>query len=470
MKVRSRGLAATAIFAASALILAGCSGGDSTDGASSGGGADAGATAALTVWTLETLPERIIVQQGIIDKFTAKTGIEVDLVGADEDQVNSLVQSAAISQDLPDVIGALSLPLVRQYDSLELIDSDAAAAVVETLGEDTWAPAALDLTRDGDRQLSVPSDAWGQIIVYRTDLFEAAGLEPPTTYEALETAARTLTKDGMFGISLATDAAAVFTAQTFESLALGNNCQLVDEGGDILLDSPECIETFDLYGALAEDYSPAGTQTVESTRATYFAGQAAMTMWSTMILDELAGLRDNAAPACPECVADPGFLAANSGIVSGISGPAGERATFGEITSWTILDGAPSSAQTFVEYMMSEGYVDFFSLAPEGKFPVREGDGTNPSAYTEAWATLEAGVDRRAKLSDFYDQGTMDAITGVASSIDRWAIPEGQGALLGPVTAELPIPKVIAEMSTGGLDGTGAAKQAADAVRELASR
>ncbi|MHB1062915.1 MAG: ABC transporter substrate-binding protein [Georgenia sp.] len=469
MSAHSCRLMATAAFAVAALVLSGCTGGgDSGDGASSSDGGDA--TAPLIVWTLEALPERIIVQQTIIDAFTAKTGIKVDLVGADEDQVNSLVQSAAISQDLPDVIGALTLPLVRQYDSLELVDADAAAAVVDTLGEDTWAPAALALTRDGDRQLSVPSDGWGQIILYRTDLFKAAGLKPPTTYEALETAARTLTKDGMFGITLATDAAAVFTAQTFESIALGNNCQLVDEGGEILLDSPECIETFDLYGALAKDYSPAGTQTVESTRATYFAGQAAMAMWSTFILDELAGLRDNAAPSCPECVADPGFLATNTGIVSGISGPMGERATFGEITSWTILDGAPSSARTFVEYMMSDGYVDFLSMAPEGKFPVREGDGTNPSAYTDAWATLETGVDRRAKLSDFYDQSTMDAITGVATSIDRWAIPQGQGALLGPVIAELPIPKVIAEMSTGGLDGAGAARRAATDVKEIASR
>ncbi len=196
-----------------------------------------------------------------------KTGIEVDLQAVDESQLPQLIAQGAQAGTMPDVIAGVPLAAVRQLDTQQLLDSDAARAIVESLGEKTFAPSALKLTQDGDRQLVVPSDAWSQIVVYRTDLFEAAGLEPPTTYESLQAAAQALTKDGQFGITLATDPSDVFTAQTFESLALGNNCQLVNPEGTVTLDSPQCATTFELYNTLATTASPKGGQSVDSTRA-----------------------------------------------------------------------------------------------------------------------------------------------------------------------------------------------------------
>ena len=80
-----------------------------------------------------------------------------------------------------------------------------------------------------------------------------------------------------------------------------------------------------------------GAQDVDTTRATYFAGKAAMVVWSSFLLDEMAGLRNDALPTCPQCKADPAFLAKNSGIVTGDRrARTASPAQFGEITSWTI--------------------------------------------------------------------------------------------------------------------------------------
>ena len=65
----------------------------------------------------------------------------------------------------------------------------AIAAVVESLDPSTFADAALGLATVDGQVAAVPSDGWGQLIVYRKDLFDAAGLEAPTTYEAIEAAA-----------------------------------------------------------------------------------------------------------------------------------------------------------------------------------------------------------------------------------------------------------------------------------------
>ncbi len=446
------------------VLLAACGSGDG-----GGGGGDEGGP--LTVWTLENLPDRLAAQQEIAAAFTESSGIEVDLVGIDEDQFNQLLTSSAAAGELPDVVGALPLAGVQALAANELVNPDVAAAVLEELGADTFAEQALELTRDGDAQLAVPSDAWAQLLVYRKDLFDAAGLPAPETYEDILAAAQALDSPGTAGFTGATAPNDAFTQQTFEHLALGNGCQLVDDGGEVTLDSDRCVAAFDFYDRLISDYSVSGAQDVDTTRAAYFAGQAAMVVWSSFILDEMAGLRADALPTCPECSADPAFLARNSGVVTAIAGPDGDQAAqFGEFVSWAVTADAPTDAATqFVTYMMSDGYEQWIGFAPEGKVPTRQGTADEPSRFIDAWATLPAGVDTKAPLADFYPQEVLEALRTSPDTISPWGIPQGQGALVGASLGELPVPQSISAMAGGELDPQQAAQQAADALREIAS-
>jgi multiple sugar transport system substrate-binding protein len=423
----------------------------------------------ITVWSLENQSDRVQATQAVADKFTQQTGIKVNIVGTDENQFTQLITSAAAAGKLPDAVGALSLGAVAQMASNDLLDTEAADGVIEDLGRDTFSARALELARQGDKQLAVPSDAWAQLLVYRKDLFDAAGLEAPDTFSKIEQAARTLHKPGLAGITIATVPNDAFTEQTFENFALGNGCELVDDGGDVTLDSSQCTETFSFYGNLVDRYSVPGAQDVDTTRATYFAGKAAMVVWSSFLLDEMAGLRNDAKPACPQCVQDPAFLAKNSGIVTGIKGPSGsEPAQFGEITSWAITNGERSaSARKFVTYMMNEGYVDWFGVAPEGKVPVRKGTKEEPEKFAEAWNTAPAGVDAKKPLGEIYPAEVLDALRASPDTFGRWGLPQGQGALVGATLGELPVPKAVNALTSGETDAAGAAKQAAEAVRAI---
>ena len=95
--------------------------------------------------------------------------------------------------------------------------------------------------------VAVPSDSWTQLLVYRKDLFAKAGLAAPTTFQAIGAAATKLARDGMAGIVAATKPGDSFTQQTFEYLAVANNCQLVDQAGTITLTSKACVDTFRFY-------------------------------------------------------------------------------------------------------------------------------------------------------------------------------------------------------------------------------
>ncbi len=419
----------------------------------------------LTVWTLERQPDRVEIQKQIAADYTKQSGVEVDIVAIDEAQYNQLLVSSAASGELPDVVGGLGLPGVGALQANDLLDGDAAARVVDELGKDTFAPRALELASIDGKQLAVPSDSWASVLVYRKDLFDKAGLKAPETYDDIMKAAQALTGDGRVGFSGFTT-----NQETFEHLALGNGCQLVGQDKKIGLESPECVESFSFYRELMTKYSVPGEQDTNTARSNYLSGRSAMTMFSSFILDELAGLRKDMLPSCAECAGDTGYLAKNTGVVTAIKGPSGETpAQFGSQVNWAIPVEASPAASDFVKYMMSDGYERWLAFAPEGKVPARQGTKDKPSAYVDAWKALPSGTTTKAPLSDFYPQSVIDQLSSSPEKMTLWAVPQGQGALAGALLAEQPVAKAINSMVTGSTTVPEAAKSAADTARTIQS-
>ncbi|HEX6756011.1 MAG TPA: extracellular solute-binding protein [Mycobacteriales bacterium] len=451
---------------AAALVTSGaaaCGGGDGD------GGGGEGQASSIKVWTIEDVADRVAAQKRMAAAFTQKTGIKAEIIAVAEDQFDQTITSAAAANTLPDVIAALPLAQVRSLSSNDLLNTEIAGEVVDKLGKDTFAPRSLELTKDGDKQLAVPSDGWAQLLVYRKDLFDAAGLQAPTTFEAIETAARTLNKEGTAGITLATTPGDGFTQQSFEYLALANGCELVGSDKKVTLDSPACVRTFDLYSKLAKNYSVRGNQDVDSTRATYFAGKAAMLIWSSFILDELAGLRNDALPTCAQCRSDKAWLAKNSGVVTAVKGPDAQRpASYGEVVSFAATSSAPKDAASkFIEFMMSDSYDQWIAIAPEGKVPVRQGTKSGDTSYLQSWEKAKAGVDTKAPLSQYYSPEVLKQVQEAPETFSRWGLTQGQGALVGATLGPLPVPKALADLIAGKGDATSAAQAAQKAVEEI---
>jgi multiple sugar transport system substrate-binding protein len=425
-----------------------------------GGGGKNDDSSSLIFWTAEDNPDRVKATQAIIDRFEQQTRIQVKLVAIGEDQLQSQVASAGAAGSLPDVLGALSLGFAHSLAADGITDPDAAAAVINTLGRQTFSKRALSLVEANGKPVAVPSDSWTQLLVYRKDLFAKAGLAAPTTFEAIRAAAATLTGGGMAGIVAATKPDS-FTQQTFEYLAVANGCQLTDQAGVITLTSKPCRDTIRFYVDLIREASVGGAQDATSTRAAYLAGKAAMVIWSSFLLDELAGLSSDARPSCPQCQADPSFLATNSGIVTAIKGPDSARPSqFGELTCFAITKDANTDAAKLVEFLMNDGYPAWLGLAPEGKVPVRTGTGDQPTKFTTAWTHLETGVEHPKPLSQLYPPGVLKVLATSADTMNRWGFPQGQGRLVGAQLADLPIPKALTAALDGTLSSTAAAEQA----------
>ncbi len=450
---------------AALLAVVGCGGG------SDGGGEDTGGEqgdTTLTIWTTEDQADRVAKQQEIMNGWGSANGMTVKLVAVAEDQLTTVLSSAAAADDMPDAIAALSLNGINQLRTDDVLDTEAAKEIVDGLGADTFLPKTLELTSADGEQIAVPSDAWAQLLVYRKDLFSDAGLAEPKTYADVEKAASTLNKGKTAGIVAATAPADSFTVQTFEWTAQANGCQLVDDGGNVTLNTPACEEAFRFYGEMMRDSSVKGNQDADTTRATYFAGDAAMMIWSSFLLDELAGLRNDALPTCDQCKEDPKWLAENTGIVTTLQGPQGTTpVSFGEIVSWAVLPDASDKTKDFVSYMMTDGYMDWLGIAPEGKVPTRTGTAENPQEYADGWAKLEAGVDTKELLSAIYPPEVLEAVAASPGSFERWGIPQGQGALAGAVGGQFVVPQALAKMINSGASAADAAAEAQKAAEQI---
>ena len=401
------------------------------------------AMADIRFWTTEEQPARLAKQQAMAEDFKSETGIAVEVIPVTEKDLGTRATAAFAAGDLPDVIYH-TLQYALPWAESGILDIDAATEVVEKLGKSTFAPGALSMASIDGGIASVPVDGWTQMVVYRKDLFESAGLQPPTSYANVEKALEKLhNPPSMYGFVAATKVDENFMSQVLEHVFLANGVSPVNTAGFSPLDEATTVEVLDFYKAIVKA-SPPGELFWQQSRELYFAGKAAMIIWSPFILDELAGLRDSAPPTITD---DPtsGELAAKTGIVTTFSGPSNPNgAAWGDVRYFGITaDANVDEAMKFVEYSMGKGYAATLSIAPEGKFPVRRGNSSDPEAFVKIWSKLPVGVDRKAPLSELYAQEMIEEIVGGLDVAQRWGVKEGQLSLASKIINSQAINRVV---------------------------
>ena len=416
----------------------------------------------IRFWTTEEQPERLAVQEEIAAAFEEATGNAVEVIPVTESELGTRATAAFAAGDLPDVIYH-TLQYVLPWAEAGILDVETNNDIVQELGADTFQQGAVDMADFDGLTAAVPVDGWTQMIVYRKDLFDEAGLEAPDSYADITAAIDALhNPPEMYGFVAATKVDENFMSQVLEHVFLANGVSPVDEDGFAPLDEAATTEVLEFYKALA-DASPPGELFWQQSRELYFAGDAAMIIWSPFILDELAGLRDSAPPTIND---DPtsAELASKTDVVTTFSGPSNpDGAAWADVRYFGVTaDANTDVAAEFVKFSMDEGYLDTLSMAPEGKFPVRRGTPDEPNKFVEGWADLPVGVDRKAALSEVYPQETVDRITSGLKTADRWGVKENQLSLASKMINSQVINRVVRQYIDGEIDAAAAVAQMND--------
>ena len=406
----------------------------------------------IRFWTTEEQPARLAKQQAMAADFKKRTGHSVEVIPVSEKDLGKRATAAFAAGDLPDVIYH-TLQYVLPWSEAGILDVETNDDIVNTLQKSTFAPGAISMAQFNGKTAAVPVDGWTQMVVYRKDLFDKAGLAAPTSYANIEAAIEKLhNPPNMYGFVAATKVDENFMSQVLEHVFLANGVSPVNKNGFSKLDEKATSEVLNFYKKIAKA-SPAGELYWKQSRAIYFAGKAAMIIWSPFILDELAGLRNSAPPTIND---DPTSkeLAQKTGIVTTFGGPSNPSgAAWADIRYFGVTSDANTDvASEFVKYSMKDGYTATLSIAPEGKFPVRRGEPLNTSKYVKAWSKLPVGVDRKAPLSELYSPVTINKIVSGLETANRWGVSEGQLSLASKMINSQVINRIVREYIDDQID------------------
>jgi len=407
----------------------------------------------IEFWTTDNEPARLDVYEAIAEQYMAEhPNVDLRIVAIEEAGISQRIATALAANRVPDII-RMGVERVATLAADGILDEDAAEAVINDIGVDDFRESPLQMVMNPTtgKYAAIPYDGWVQAIWYRSDIFEEAGLEAPVTWDAINAACDALPGTGnlLYGLTLGTDPAQNYGHQVFEQVAMSNNAWPFDADGNVTFDTPEMIEALRFYTELQRCAMP-GPQYWRGARESYELDQSGMMFYSTYIMDDLvegSGLEEGGNVEIP--VED---LALKTGFAPQMEGEGGS-ASYGQLVTLAVMQGADPEAQDVIKYFLTEGYQDVLELAPFGKVPV-----------------LKSAVDGWKDLSPFfanYSSETLDQIANGYDTMGRWLFRPDydatQRAVIGDIEGRLLIPQAISNIA---LEGTMTPETAAVWLQE----
>lgn len=433
------------MVAALVMFVAGCGGSGGSKPAADPAKPFAGKTirfvAANHNWTEVIKP--------MIPEFEKQTGMKVNMESYEEQQLTpKLTTEFTSNASTIDVF--MTRPLQegrlfsknKWYEVLSPYLADAKKTPEAWEWKD-FKKSSVDAVTLSGAVYAIPIVTEGEILYYRKDLLEKAGVKVPTTLDELEAAAKKLNDpaNGIYGI--------VIRGQRNPSVTQFSGF-LFSFGGDFIkdgkcvLDTPEALKAFQYYGRILKNYGPPGVTNMSWPQAQALFQSGKVAMWADA--STLAGpLLDKAKSAVHDKVAFATFPA----------GPAGAKPY--DVVPWALALSAQSknkdAAWEFAKWLTSK---DIMKKAIAKQQTV---------ARNSAWADKEATKDWPAGFAEVatktgqialpYDRPLMTAVVEARDAIGDVivkSIETGGGADLAPMlkTVVVKVNELLAKNGEGG--------------------
>ncbi|WP_245606033.1 sugar ABC transporter substrate-binding protein [Promicromonospora kroppenstedtii] len=251
-----------------------------------GGGGDSEGDGTLSVWIMQgTNPDAEDFFADVSTAFEEETGATLDVEFVEWGDAHDRFVTSIAGGTTPDVAetGTTWTPEFADAGALAPLDEYVdGAGVTDDLVEGLVEAGTYD-----EQLYGMPWYAGVRSLVYNTEMFEQAGVEPPTSWAELEDAAAALKKEFPDKVAVAVPGDAEFTVYPWVWAAGGEVATL--DGGTWTsgLDSPEAQEGIGFWTGLATEggYSSSGATTWRETDvldsfAAGDVGMAVMGSWT----------------------------------------------------------------------------------------------------------------------------------------------------------------------------------------------
>jgi multiple sugar transport system substrate-binding protein len=301
-------------------------------------------------------PEYIDAANKLVEQFNQENpGIQVEYRSVPWADWYQTFLTAIGSGTAPDLSTGAGYQAVQLYDQGAIRPLDDLVEEMRAAGEiEDFLPGSVDTLRYDDHYVALP---WGvdiRVWYYRKDLLEAAGVAPPTSWEELAEAAKTLTGDGVYGIVSAGDTGG---SHYLYNAILNNGGGLFTEDRELDLRSERNLEAFQALADMvaAGSVSPASTgYNSDDKRAAFYRGEAAF------MLDG------------PGAIAQAGDVADKIGIVEPLTAMNGDKGTIFWINNIMVYEQTehPEEVKTFLKWW-SANQTPLWTEGHSGQIPAR---------------------------------------------------------------------------------------------------
>jgi len=344
-----------------AAAAVGCSA--NTGGGDSGGSTTVKVTMANHVWT-----ENV---KKAIPEFEKASGLKIEITQLAEDQLSDQY-NVKLNAGTSEIDVMMYRPLQEgrlfaQNKYFADLTSKAKADATWNLADFQAAPIAA--TTYQGKVVGVPIITEREVLYYRKDLLQKAGLSVPKTLDELEAAAK--------AIKAANPDVAGFVARTskspavtqFSSFLYSMGGDWVDASGKAAVNSDAAKKAYAFYGGLIKNYGPANV----STDMSWPEAMAIFTQGKAAFYTEADSLYKNATDPAKSKVAD------TVGFAVFPAGPAGSKPY--NIPSWAlgINDASKNQANAW----------KFIQWATSKEQTLAQQKGGIPGARTSVWADAD---------------------------------------------------------------------------------
>ncbi|WP_353960922.1 sugar ABC transporter substrate-binding protein [uncultured Clostridium sp.] len=425
-------------------LLVGCGG-----NSSKGGGTDT-ATGELkgeiTFWHSFTQGARLETIQAVADQFMKDNPeVKINIETFSWGDFYTKWTTGLASGNVPDMSTALPGHVVEMMDAGAIIPVN---DVIDNIGRDKFSESALSEGElDGDNY-SLPLYSHAQVMWYRKDLLQAAGLDVPKTWAEFANAAKVLTTNDVYGCSFPTGSKDLMGTRFL-------NFYVRSAGGSLLTDDLKADLTSDLaiqginyWLDIYKNSSPKDSvnYSVLDQATLFYQGKTAFDFNSGF---QIGGVATNSpdlvdkidcAPIPKVNANDPDYGIETSNI---------------PMVIWEKSKN-PEICKAFIEKLYEkENYIKFLEATPVGMLPAIKG-----IADTEEYKANETVK----KFSNAVDVISTAVDKGTAIGFEH-----GPSVEAGLLTSQGIIESMFQDIITNGTDVKKAAKTAEDKLNELFS-
>ena len=308
----------------------------------------------ITVWIMQPGSDDIeSLLQDSTEAFESESGAVVDLQFVPWPDAHDQFTTAIAAGETPDV-AEMGTTWTAEFGDLGVfLPQDA------EIGDGDYIEAVVDSGTLEGQALGLPWYAGARALLYRSDVFDELGLEPPTTWDEFIEVGETIQAETDMHAFAASPSNHSFLPLVWQ--AGGEIAEEVAPGEwEARLDEPEAIEAFDYYAALLRDheFAPAGALNWHAGDAREAFFNETVAMHIGLGVDVSISLDEN-----PD-------LEGSIGVAPLPEGPAGNGDTFAggsHLVTFAESD-APDTAQAYAEFLLEPERVSEFAQSV-GFFP-----------------------------------------------------------------------------------------------------